>query len=95
MKLIKCIHRKGLSKVYIEPSCEYYLQVVVLSFLLSFQVQTCQSAQILFAHSLVHGGATTDSLTVVVGGVGPPVSLGLHVAQDHVLNGSGQAWHLK
>lgn len=72
-----------------------YLKVVVLSLLLSFQVQTGQSAQVLLAHCLVYSGSTTDSLTVVVGRVGPPVSFGLHVAQDHVLNGSRQAWHLK
>lgn len=67
----------------------------MLPLLLSFQVQTGQSAQVLLAHRLVYSGATTDSLTVVVGGVSPPVSFGLDVAQDHVLNGSGQAWHLQ
>lgn len=71
-----------------------YLQVVVLPLLLSFQVQTSQPPQVLLAHRLVHSGSTADSLTVVVGSVGPPVSFSLHVAQDHVLNGSGQAWHL-
>ena len=72
-----------------------YLQVVVLSLLLSFQVQTSQSSQVLLTHGLVHGGSATDSLPVVVGRVGPPISFGLHIAQDHVLNWSGQAWHLK
>lgn len=72
-----------------------YLQVVVLPLLLSFQVQTGQSPQVLLAHCLVHSGTTTDSLSIVVGSVGPPVSFSLHVAKDHVLNGSGKAWHLQ
>lgn len=74
--------------------CLRYLQVVVLSFLLSFQVQAGQSPQVLLAHRLVHSGATADTLTVVVSGVCPPVSFCLDVAQDHVLNGGGKAWHL-
>ena len=71
-----------------------YLQVVVLPFLLSLEVETGQPAQVLLAHRLVHGGTAADSLPVVVGGVGPPVSLGLDVAEDHVLDGCGQAGHL-
>ena len=43
-----------------------YLQVVVLSLLLSFQVQTSQSSQVLLTNGLVHGGSATDSLPVVV-----------------------------
>ena len=66
----------------------------MLSLLLSLQVQTGQPAQVLLAHRLVHGGSAADSLTVVVSSVGPPVGFRLHVAQDHVLNGSGQAWYL-
>ena len=42
-----------------------------------------------------HGGSSTDPLTVVVGGVGPPVGLRLDIAEDHVLNGDGEAWHLQ
>lgn len=72
-----------------------YLQVIMLSLLLSFQVKTCQSPQVLLAHCFVHSGSAADSLTVVVGCVCPPVSFGLDIAQDHVLNGSGQAWHLR
>lgn len=66
----------------------------MLSFLLSLQVQACQPPQVLLAHRLVHSGATADTLTVVVSGVGPPVSFGLDVAEDHVLNGGGKARHL-
>lgn len=71
-----------------------YLQVVVLSFLFCLQVQTRQPAQVLFAHSLVHGGSSADSLAVVVSRVGPPVSFGLHVAQNHVLDGRRKTGHL-
>lgn len=67
----------------------------MLSLLLSFQVQTSQSSQVLLAHGLVHSRSTTDSLTIVVGGVGPPVGFSLYVAQDHVLDGSREAWHLQ
>lgn len=75
--------------------CVSYLQIVVLSLLLSLQVKTSQSSQVLLAHRLVHSSSAADSLTIVVGGVGPPVSFGLHVAQDHVLDGSGEARHLR
>ena len=34
------------------------------------------------------------SSPVVVGNVRPPVGLGLDIAQNHVLDGGGQAWHL-
>ena len=61
---------------------------------LSLEVEASQTAQVLLAHRLVHGGSTPDALTVVVSSVGPPVCLGLHVAQDHVLNGSWQTRHL-
>ena len=66
----------------------------MLPFLLSLEVETGQPAQVLFAHRLVHSGATPDSLPIVVGRVGPPVGLGLDVAEDHVLDGCGQAGHL-
>ena len=70
------------------------LQVVVLSLLLSLQVEPRQTPQVLLAHCLVDGGASSDSLAVVVRSVGPPISLGLHVSQDHVLDGCGEAGHL-
>ena len=38
-----------------------------------------ESAQVLLADSLVDGGATADSLPVVVRRVRPPVGLHLHV----------------
>lgn len=51
-------------------------------------------AQVLAADSLVHCGTTPDSLPVVVGNIGPPVSLLLHIAQNHVLNWGRKARHL-
>mmetsp|Transcript_889 Transcript_889/g.2132 ORF Transcript_889/g.2132 Transcript_889/m.2132 type:complete len:706 (-) Transcript_889:1206-3323(-) len=67
------------------------LQVVVLALLLSLEPQACQASQVLLARCLVDSGTTTNPLAVVVGGIGPPVRLGLDVAQDHVLNWRGQA----
>ena len=70
------------------------LQVIVLTLLLCFQVETSQAAKILFADSLVHSCPTSDSLTIVVGSVGPPVCFRLDVTKDHVLNGNWKARHL-
>ena len=42
-----------------------------------------------------HCSSSADPLAVVVGGVGPPVGLRLHVAEDHVLNGDGEPRHLQ
>lgn len=66
----------------------------MLPFLLSFQVESGQPAQVLLADGFVHSGAPADPLAVVVSCVCPPVSFGLHIPQDHVLNGSWQPWHL-
>lgn len=38
-------------------------------------------------------GAPPDSLSVVVGSVGPPISFSLHISQNHILNRGGQTWH--
>ena len=51
----------------------------MLSLLLCLEIQPGESAQVLLADRLVDGGAATNSLPVVVGSVGPPVSLHLHV----------------
>mmetsp|Transcript_33281 Transcript_33281/g.109100 ORF Transcript_33281/g.109100 Transcript_33281/m.109100 type:complete len:1053 (+) Transcript_33281:4096-7254(+) len=70
------------------------LEVVVLPLLLGLQPQAREPAQILLARRLVDGRATANTLTVVVGGIGPPVGLGLHIPEDHVLDRSRQAGHL-
>lgn len=67
----------------------------MLTLLLGLQVETGQAPEVLLADGLVDGGASSDSLAVVVSRVGPPVGLGLHVAQDHALDGLGQSRHLR
>lgn len=64
------------------------------TYLLALEVEACEPAQVLAAHRLVDCCTAPDALAVVVRHLRPPVSLLLHVAQDHVLNGSGQARHL-
>mmetsp|Transcript_45139 Transcript_45139/g.81181 ORF Transcript_45139/g.81181 Transcript_45139/m.81181 type:complete len:277 (+) Transcript_45139:4424-5254(+) len=66
------------------------LQVVVLPLLLSFEPQACKSAKVFLARGFVHGGTSANTLSIVVGGVCPPVCLGLDVAKDHVFNGRWQ-----
>ena len=66
----------------------------MLPLLLSLQVESGEAAQVLLADSLVHSGASPDSLTVVVSRVSPPISFGFHVAENHILNWSGKAWDL-
>lgn len=63
-----------------------YLQIVMLSFLLSLKVQSSQSTQILLTNSLVHCCSSADTLSVVVSCVSPPISFSLHISKDHVLN---------
>mmetsp|Transcript_70723 Transcript_70723/g.165865 ORF Transcript_70723/g.165865 Transcript_70723/m.165865 type:complete len:432 (+) Transcript_70723:3649-4944(+) len=70
------------------------LQVVVLPLLLCLQPKTGESAQVFLACGLVHRGTSANTLSIVVRRVGPPVGLGLDVAQDHVLNRGWQARHL-
>ena len=70
------------------------LQIVVLSLLLRFEIKSCQPAEVLLAHGLIHRSPSADSLSIVVGRICPPVGLGLDVAQDHVLYGDGKAGYL-
>ena len=59
----------------------------MLPLLFRLQVETGEAAQVLFANSLIHSGPTADAFSVVVGSVGPPISLGLHISKDHILYG--------
>mmetsp|Transcript_61033 Transcript_61033/g.143984 ORF Transcript_61033/g.143984 Transcript_61033/m.143984 type:complete len:850 (-) Transcript_61033:159-2708(-) len=68
------------------------LEVIVLALLLGLEPQTRQPPQVLLAHRLVHGRAAANALAVVVRDVGPPIGLGLDVAQDHVLD---RDWHAR
>ena len=38
-------------------------------------------------------GTSTDSLAIVMGCVGPPISFGLDISQNHVFNGQRQSRH--
>lgn len=63
----------------------------MLPLLFCLQIQPGEAAQVLFTHSLVHSGPSADPFSVVVGSVGPPVSLGLHISKDHILYGRWQS----
>ena len=63
-----------------------HLQVVVLSFLLSFEVKSCKTTQIFLANSFVNSGTTTNTFSVVMCSVCPPISLGFDIPQYHVFN---------
>ena len=65
-------------------------QVIVLSFLLSFQVKPGQTSEIFLADSLVDSCSSADPLSVVVGCVSPPISLCLHISDNHVFYCSRQ-----
>ena len=56
--------------------------------------RSCIPSKIFAAYSLVYGSTSSDSLSIVVSHIGPPVSLLLHIPQDHILNRCRQTWHL-
>jgi hypothetical protein len=66
----------------------------MLTFLLSFQVQSSQTPQILLANCFVNCGASSDTLAIVVCCVCPPIGFRLNIADYHILDGSGQSWDL-
>lgn len=66
----------------------------MLSFLLSFQIQSCKSSQILLTHSFVNGRAAPYTFPVVVGRVGPPVGFHFNITQNHVFYGRRKSWDL-
>mmetsp|Transcript_94895 Transcript_94895/g.290284 ORF Transcript_94895/g.290284 Transcript_94895/m.290284 type:complete len:331 (+) Transcript_94895:4370-5362(+) len=89
------VHRRGVNgHCLLAADVGAVLQVIVLPLLLGLQPQAGEPAQVLLARRLVDGRAAPDALAVVVRRVGPPVRLGLDVAQDHVLDRRGQAGHL-
>jgi len=69
------------------------LQIIMLSLLLRFEVQSRQSSQVLLAYCLVNCCSSFYSFSVVICGVRPPVSFLLHVSQNHVLNWSRHTWN--
>jgi hypothetical protein len=66
----------------------------VLALLLSLEIQPSETAQVLPANRLVHGGSASDALSIVVGDIGPPISLLLDIPQDHVFNRCRQSGNL-
>lgn len=50
------------------------------------QVQTSQTPKILLDDCFVNGCASTNTLTIVVCRICPPISLGFHVTQDPKMN---------
>ena len=47
------------------------LQVTVLTFLLSLEVKTSETTQVLLHHGFINGGTTTNTFTVVMGNTIP------------------------
>ena len=70
------------------------LEVVVLTLLLSLEPETSQTTEILLDDRLIDSTTPLDSLSVVLSNVGPPVSLGLDVTEDHILDGGGHTGNL-
>ena len=70
------------------------LQVVVLSFLLGLEPQSCKSSQILLRNGLVHRGTPTNTFSVVVCNRNPPVGLALDVSKNDIFNWSGETGYL-
>lgn len=66
----------------------------MLSLLLGLEVEPGEPAEVLLADGLVDGRAPTDPLAVVVGDRGPPVRLGLDVAEDDVFDRGRHPGHL-
>ena len=66
------------------------LQIIMLSLLFTLQIQSSQSAQILFTDSLVDCRSSSNSLSIVVSSVCPPVGLHLDITKDHVFDWNGK-----
>lgn len=82
-------------------SCSFFccqiwtiFEVIVLPFLLGLEIETSQTAEVFLAHSFVNCCTSSDSFSIVVGGISPPVGLRLDIANDHVLNRHGESWNL-
>lgn len=69
-------------------------EVVMLSLLLRLQIEPSQPAKVLLTDSLVHGCSTSDSLTVIVSCVRPPISFRLDKAKNHIFHRDGQTRNL-
>lgn len=60
------------------------LQIIVLTLLLVFEEETGQTTHILFTDCFVHSCASTNTLSVVVGCVRPPICFLFYVSKNHI-----------
>ena len=56
-------------------------------------MQPSEAPEVFLANGFVDGCPSANSLSVVVGSVGPPIGLGLDVAQNHVFHRGRQPGH--
>ena len=66
------------------------LKIVVLSFMLTFKIKTGKSSKIFFAYSFVDSCTSTNTFSIKVSSVGPPISFAFYVTKNHVFNRSRQ-----
>ena len=88
------LHSHNIQKYQIFLKENAHLQVVMLSFLFSFEIESCQTSKIFLTNSFINCGTTTDTFPVVVSCVCPPISLGFDIPQNHVLHWCWKARHL-
>lgn len=88
------LHSHIIQKYQIFLKENAHLQVVMLSFLFSFEIESCQTSKIFLTNSFINCGSTTDTFPVVVSCVCPPISLGFDIPQNHVLHWCWKARHL-
>ncbi len=69
-------------------------EVIVLPFLLSLEIKTSQAAEVFLAHRFVDCCSSSDSFSVVVGGICPPIGFRLNITNNHVLNRHRESWNL-
>lgn len=92
--MLEELHSHNIQKYQIFLKENAHLQVVMLSLLFSFEIESCQTSKIFLTNSFIHCGTTTDTFPVVVSCVCPPISLGFDIPQNHVLHWCWKARHL-
>ena len=80
-----------LSAIHFKEPYVFYLQIIVLSFLFRFEIESRQTTEILLADRLIDGGAASNSLAIIMRRIRPPIGLRFHVAKDHVFDGKRQS----
>mmetsp|Transcript_36325 Transcript_36325/g.81860 ORF Transcript_36325/g.81860 Transcript_36325/m.81860 type:complete len:205 (-) Transcript_36325:1970-2584(-) len=69
------------------------LQIVVLALLFSLKPQASKTTKILLANCLVNSGTSSDTFSVVVSNICPPISLSFYVPKDHVFDRNWHSWN--